>query len=259
MESVLQQTAVKHGRVELEYLVIDGLSDDGTQTLISQVLMKHADIKGARLISEADNGLYDGLSKALSLSTGDLVGYINAGDYLNPHALDVLMDVFRRHPNEYWVTGLNVIYSDLSQVVGASLPFRYRNSAIKKGLYGSFLPIIQQESTFWRSSLNASIDLEFLGKLKYAGDAYIWKCFASYSGLSIIQAYLGGFRIHKGQISTNMTAYHQEQKSFSDSPNILDYMLAIFDRIIFHSPYAIKKFFNRKGIIVFNHETGLWD
>jgi glycosyltransferase involved in cell wall biosynthesis len=259
LESVLQQTAVKSARVELEYLVIDGLSDDGTQELILDIFARHPEVRLTKLISEADQGLYDGLAKAISLSTGDVIGYINAGDYLNHHALDILLSVFRNHPNESWVTGLNVIYSDLSQVVGVSMPFRYRPSLIRKGLYGKFLPIIQQESTFWRSSLNKTIDLNFLKKLHYSGDAYLWKCFSRFANLTIVQAYLGGFRIHKGQISSNMIAYYKEQDSFSDSPNFLDYIVASFDWLIFHMPYKVKKFFNSKGIFSFNHKTGAWE
>lgn len=259
MDSVLQQTAVKNGRVNLEYLIYDGLSDDGTLEIAKKVLLKYPGIQGVKIVSEADTGLYDGLAKAMQSSSGDLLGYINAGDYLEHRAFDVLLDFFEQHPEKSWVTGLDVVYNDSSQVTNVSLPFRYRRSSIQKGLHGKFLAIIQQESTFWRNSLNQSVDFSYLRQLKYAGDAYLWKCFSSMAELTIVQAYLGGFRIHQGQLSSNMSAYYVEQKQFSDRPNLYDYFIGLFDNMLTHMPDGLKKLFNPRGLIRFNHQTGRWE
>lgn len=59
----------------IEYLIIDGNSTDGTQKLIT----KNAD-KITNWISEPDKGLYDAMNKGLKMATGDFVWFMNAGD-----------------------------------------------------------------------------------------------------------------------------------------------------------------------------------
>lgn len=62
---------------ELEYLVIDGGSGDGTV----DVIRKYED-KITRWISEPDKGLYDAMNKGLRMATGDYVWFLNSGDQI---------------------------------------------------------------------------------------------------------------------------------------------------------------------------------
>ncbi|MBR3522739.1 MAG: glycosyltransferase [Prevotella sp.] len=74
LQSVLSQTY--H---DIEHIVVDGGSTDGTQDLI-----KHFEpLYGGRLrwISEKDNGIYDAMNKGLRMATGDVVGILNSDDY----------------------------------------------------------------------------------------------------------------------------------------------------------------------------------
>lgn len=59
----------------IEYIIIDGNSTDGTLDLIK----KHQD-KINLWISEPDKGLYDAMNKGIALATGDLVGILNSDD-----------------------------------------------------------------------------------------------------------------------------------------------------------------------------------
>lgn len=59
----------------IEYIVVDGLSTDGTLDVIA----KYRD-KVSRLISEKDKGIYDAMNKGLAAATGDYVIYMNSGD-----------------------------------------------------------------------------------------------------------------------------------------------------------------------------------
>jgi glycosyltransferase involved in cell wall biosynthesis len=70
MLSVLNQTYSN-----IEYIVIDGASSDGTLAVI-----KKYENKLGRLISEKDNGIYDAMNKGLSFATGDYVLFMNSGD-----------------------------------------------------------------------------------------------------------------------------------------------------------------------------------
>ena len=75
MDSVLAQKDV-----ELEYLVIDGGSDDGTVDIIREYEPK---FNGRmRWVSERDEGMYDAINKGIRMATGDVVGILNADDVL---------------------------------------------------------------------------------------------------------------------------------------------------------------------------------
>ncbi|HEY1007401.1 MAG TPA: glycosyltransferase, partial [Sphingobacteriaceae bacterium] len=84
--SVLNQT---YGNIE--YIVIDGASTDGTL----EVIKRYED----RLIlkSEKDKGIYDAMNKGLALATGDYVLFMNSGDEI--YAADTVEKVFATAPS----------------------------------------------------------------------------------------------------------------------------------------------------------------
>jgi len=87
MESVARQ--VLRG-FDLEYLVVDGASTDGTvdkvRAFAAEVALRKPVGGGAfafRWVSERDRGMYDGIDKGIRLATGDVVGILNADDRLD--------------------------------------------------------------------------------------------------------------------------------------------------------------------------------
>jgi glycosyltransferase involved in cell wall biosynthesis len=72
INSVLMQT-----HPDIEYIVIDGLSDDNTVDIIKSY---NKDIY--KWISEKDNGMYDAINKGMELATGDIIGILNSDDML---------------------------------------------------------------------------------------------------------------------------------------------------------------------------------
>jgi glycosyltransferase involved in cell wall biosynthesis len=68
--SVLNQTYSN-----IEYLVIDGASTDGTLELL-----KKYEGRLTKLISESDEGIYDAMNKGLALASGDYILFMNSGD-----------------------------------------------------------------------------------------------------------------------------------------------------------------------------------
>jgi glycosyltransferase involved in cell wall biosynthesis len=253
--SVIAQSAVLSQKVELEYIILDGYSTDGTIDIVETI--KHdSNCDSIKIISEPDSGMYDALSKGLNIVSGDIVAYINAGDYYNKYAFDVVLEIFESGKAS-WLTGYSTFYNEKSQIVETILPFKYRKELFACGFYGVGLPTVQQESTFWSSELNTLIDYEYLSKLKYAGDFYLWLQFSKACELKIVQSYLGGFRFHRGQQSANEN-YYRERSSLISNPNVYQLALATFDRMIWSAPSKVKRFFNKEGIFCYNHEQQEW-
>lgn len=82
MDSVLTQTYSDY-----EYVIVDGGSTDGSREYIEQ----YAD-KLAYWCSEADNGIYNAMNKAVSKATGEYVCFMNSGDCF--YSNTILEDIF---------------------------------------------------------------------------------------------------------------------------------------------------------------------
>ena len=72
IESVLSQTYS-----EIEYVIVDGGSTDGTVNVINEYLDKIS-----VFLSEHDDGIYDAMNKGVCLSSGDYIMFLNSDDYL---------------------------------------------------------------------------------------------------------------------------------------------------------------------------------
>ena len=83
IESVVFQTEIINSNCELEYIIIDGDSTDNTNSIIEHYKKKHSEIKH---IIEKDEGLYDGLAKGFKIASGEIIAYLNAGDFFNKTA-----------------------------------------------------------------------------------------------------------------------------------------------------------------------------
>ncbi len=257
IKSILEQSALLSGRATLEYIVVDGKSTDRTVQIVEECTagFKHGTVQ---IISERDTGMYDALAKGMKLATGDICAYLNADDYYSPHAFDIILDVQETYPIP-WMTGLQVTYNEKSHLVHAHLPFLYRSRLIACGLYdGVTLDVIEQESTFWHRDMHRHIDFDRLAQLKLAGDYYLWHQFAQHADLKIIEAYLGGFRFHKGQLSENLAAYMTEMRTLANPPRLTERALAFFDRNTWRLPGRLTRHWRRGMVLVFDQQAQRW-
>lgn len=102
VESVVSQTFP-----DIEYVVIDGSSTDGTLEYVKSLGNK-VDV----FISEPDNGIYDAMNKGIAHSHGEWIIFMNAGDTF--YADDTVAQVFGGE--DY--SGYGVVYGDVAKKVG---------------------------------------------------------------------------------------------------------------------------------------------
>ncbi len=252
--SVLGQSSLRQGTDSLEYIVCDGGSTDGTLEIL-----RRFENPGMKVLSLRDGGMYDALARGLRGAGGDVLAYLNAGDYYHPHAFSVVREVMAAHPDCRWLTGYAVDYSESGAAFCVTLPYRFRRRLHRCGAYGRFLPFVQQESTFWRRELMDKVDLDRLAGFKLAGDQYLWRSFAETADLHVAAACLGGFRHHAGQLSEAVAAYFAERESLVEAPGALDFALILCDKLLWHAPPAVKKWANPRGLHIYDPRSDRWD
>lgn len=75
---------------DVEHIVIDGASTDGTQTILSRY-QKYL----TSWVSEPDRGMYDAMNKGIARATGDVIGILNSDDiYAHNRVLEKIAKVF---------------------------------------------------------------------------------------------------------------------------------------------------------------------
>jgi glycosyltransferase involved in cell wall biosynthesis len=115
---------------DIEYIVIDGNSQDSTH----KILAKYKD-KIAQSISESDNGVYDAMNKGIKLTTGHIVGFLNSDDFYASNTI-VSQVVTSIRQNDYEAVYGDLIYvdqSDTSKVVRYWQAGKYTKGAFRTG------------------------------------------------------------------------------------------------------------------------------
>jgi len=197
---------------DLEYIVIDGGSTDGSV----ETIKRHAP-RLAYWTSRPDRGYADALNEGFGRSTGEIMGWLNSDDMLAPWALRTVESVFRALPDVEWITTLYPLVMDEDGLViaarhtegyNADAFYRGRNAPLAPGFYTS---VIQQESTFWRRSLWERAGARLDAGLRMAADFELWARLFRHAELHAVGVPLGCFRFQQGSFtSTRMDAYLAE-------------------------------------------------
>lgn len=134
IESILSQN------VDLGYIIIDGGSTDGTL----DVIKKYRD-KINVLVSEKDNGIVDAFNKGLGLATGDIIGIVNSGDFLETDALSFVVQSFDENTDivygntQYWDGGKkDYIYSADHNYLDKFMSINHPSVFLRKSVYEKF-------------------------------------------------------------------------------------------------------------------------
>lgn len=129
IQSVINQTYP-----DMEYIVIDGGSTDGTVDIIR----KYADSIDY-WVSERDGGIYEGMTKGIARATGDYINFMNAGDmFFDNHVLDEVFAGRRYDEDVIYGSNLNrykggykCFHPHSIDVIYKAMPFCHQSSFTK--------------------------------------------------------------------------------------------------------------------------------
>ena len=114
LESVQSQTYA-----DIEHIIVDGASTDGTKELIETYAKKHQNV---RWKSEKDSGIYNALNKGIGMATGDVIGFLHSDDvFFSPDSIGQIAAALEREK-------VDVVYGDLQYCKGPKVVRRWKSN-----------------------------------------------------------------------------------------------------------------------------------
>ena len=196
LESVRSQ-----GYPRLEHVVVDGGSTDGTLEILDRD-------GGIRFVSEPDRGRADAVNKGLAMSTGEVIGWLNADDRYEPGALAAVGQALAARPEADWATGYCRIVDGEGEEIRRAVT-AYKNLLLRRFSLPLYLTqnFVSDPSTFVRRRA-----LEAVGPLdeRYAisHDYDVWLRVARRGDPVVLRRTLASFRMTEGTAS--MEGFEQQ-------------------------------------------------
>lgn len=117
IESVLAQDYT-----DIEYIVVDGASKDGTL----DVIREYKD-RISQIVSEPDHGMYEAINKGIRMATGDVIGLVHSDDFLyDKHTISAIVEEFHK-------TNADFVYGD-----GIYVNANETNKIVRNWIGGSY-------------------------------------------------------------------------------------------------------------------------
>lgn len=247
------QSVLNQEYPNLEYIIIDGGSTDGTQFVIDKYREKLS-----YYVSEPDHGMYDALNKGFSHATGDVIAWLNADDVYMPWTFRVVNQIFTKFEDVQWIGGKYAFLTEsglLAQVFSKSA-IKTQKDILNGWCRSEILGPLLQEGMFWRKSL-----FEKAGRLdtsyRLAGDFELWTRFARYAPLIAVDIPLAAFRRRSTGLSIGQREkYNNEvQRAIGTKPKYPNLLWKIFGgNVFFRQVLRLIRF--REGSVLYFKQTG---
>ena len=174
IESVLNQDYP-----EIEYIVVDGASSDSSLSVINEYKDRIAVI-----VSEPDNGMYEGINKGIRMATGDVIGLVHSDDFLySNQTISHIVEQFNQTGADFlYGNGLFVDSADTNKVrVWKGGKYRLwkvkhgwlplhptcyirRDVILKRGLYNETYKIAADSDFLLRYLINGDTTVTYLNE-----------------------------------------------------------------------------------------------
>jgi glycosyltransferase involved in cell wall biosynthesis len=197
------RSVLLQGYPDLEYVVIDGGSNDESVSIIRKY-----ERWIAHWVSERDHGQADAIQKGLNRVSGSISAYLNSDDLYMQGAIQRVADRFVRCQD------LDVVYGNLYRIDSSDKVIEeHRNTPFMRWgyLYGGFF--LHQPCTFWRTEVVRSVG-GFNPEFRFDMDNDLFVRIAMTNArFAFERAFLAGFRVHEtSKTSTILHVSHQENE-----------------------------------------------
>lgn len=209
----------------LEYIVIDGNSNDGTK----EILRKYKN--QIIYLSENDSGQTNALNKGIKVSTGEIISYLNSDDLCRPGALHSVSEFFIKNKDAYFLTGKCKIINENGKItrrlISAWKNFWLKNNNLLDRMNSLIvLNYISQPATYWKREIITNVGF-FNESLAYAMDYDFWLRILEKYKLFILDKDLALFRIQNKSKSV-LNYSKQLEESFNIAKKYSNSSLYLF-------------------------------
>ena len=144
----------------IEYIIIDGLSNDNTMDIIKKYQTK-IDI----IVSENDRGLYHAMNKGVKLASGKLIGILNSGDFFSNNLFKKILCLNEKLKNQFIIHGDMHIINNENKIL-QTLDKGYNINLLRKSCViahpTSFIPkSIYEKVGLYDENFNIVADYDF--------------------------------------------------------------------------------------------------
>lgn len=185
----------------LEYIVIDGGSTDGSV----EIIRRYAD-RLAFWVSEADSGQTSAINKGLRRATGEWVAWQNSDDIYYPGVFHDLAVAVSQHPKAELIIGDMMLIDEHDYSLR---DIRYVTPSYKALLAEGM--VLTNQAAFWRRSLHAKIGL-LNEEYHYAFDYEWFLRLAQHAEGAHVDRIWGGYRLH-GMTKTSLLGQSFQQET----------------------------------------------
>lgn len=215
------QSVLTQSYENIEYLIIDGKSTDGTLDIISKYKNRIS-----KVLSEKDNGLYDAINKGINLATGDVIALLHADDfYLNKHVIKEYVELFNKsnceavYANLYYVDSNNT-----NKIVRKWHSGNYKPNAFKWGWMPPHPTFIAKKNIYekfgaYRLDYKTAADYECLLRL-----IHVNKINLAYLDKYVIKMRVGGKS--NESVKNRLNANIEDRKAWDDN-NVKPYFFTL--------------------------------
>lgn len=190
------ESIISQNYADLEYIVIDGVSSDGTQDIV----LRYKDKINIKLISEKDDGIYDAMNKGIKMATGDIIGILNSDDfYANDNVLSDIAEAFKDPGIDAVYGDISYFGSDINKVTRYWKAGEYKESKLNNGWAIPHPSLFLRKSVYdkcglFNISLGIAADYEFILRI-----LKIYKINVKYIPKVFVKMYSRGVSSAKGK------------------------------------------------------------
>ncbi len=180
---------IEQGYSDLEIIVIDGGSNDGSVDIIKK-LEKHI----YYWVSECDQGQAHAINKGFDKASGDILAWLNSDDLLLKNSLFIIANSFKNNPDVDVFYGHRVLCDEGGLDVGKWVCGKH--SSLSTG-YADFIP---QETMFWQRDIWNKVGSSLDDSFQFALDwDLIMRFIRADAKMKRLPFFLGAFRLHDQQ------------------------------------------------------------